>query len=226
MTGPERPVLWSGGEPIAWVAVGEPVIGETWADGSMVSFTRRLSPREAVELYGPVEEVTVGPAGGFQSATYGTTTFRTDWLDPRLDIECPSGVIVVNDPDLEWPCPKCGAQPGQQCLGANRKHQVRRAHGVQYDTLMARQRELETTVRELRTENTRLDEWATAVREKHVPRCRRPTRAGEPCRGEPVGLGTLPCRTHLTPEMADALDALRAVVWPRHPGHDDGPGGP
>ena len=216
MTGPERPVLWSGssGDPIAWVAVGEPVIGETWADGSMVSFTRRLWPREAVELYGPVEEVTIGPGGGFQSVTYGATTFRTDWLDPRQDVDCPSGVIRVNDPDLDWPCPKCEAQPGQPCVGASRKHQVRRAYGVHYETLTARQQELENTVRQLRAENTRLDEWATAMRERQAPRCGRPTRAGEPCRGEPVGFGTLPCRTHLTPEMSDALESLREAVRP------------
>jgi hypothetical protein len=63
------------------------------------------------------EPIIAGPGGGGRSVTYGETTFTSRRLDPR-DSPYATGVrVVVDDPDREWPCPKCGAAPGELCKG-------------------------------------------------------------------------------------------------------------
>jgi hypothetical protein len=220
-----RPVIWDGlcGEPVAWLRIGEPVIGEYWAEHSPVSYTHLLSPAEAVEIYGPVTEITAGPGGGLQSVTYGETTFMTKELDPDgseqwarrpaiAGIEYDRKVITVNDPDLEWPCPKCGAVPGKPCDGTSRKHRVRRAYGSRYEEMQREIAALRSEIAQLRKENDRLDEWLTALRKERDnpdPVCSRPTRAGTPCKANaivyPVAIES--CRIHLTAEEREMLDS-------------------
>jgi hypothetical protein len=139
----------------------------------------------------------------------------------------PEGVVTVEDPDLEWPCPRCGANPGQPCSGAS-KHRVRRAHGEEYQRLRDEIAQLRDTVTHLRKQNDLLDEQVHALRReqrKRVPICNRPTRAGKPCQADaityPVPIES--CRIHLTSEekaMLAVADAeRRAEFAARIPGH-------
>jgi hypothetical protein len=70
---PGRAVLWDAhcGEPIGWRKLGEPIIAEEWSPEGSVILTDMLTPARAVELYGPVTAITVGPGGGWRSVTYG-----------------------------------------------------------------------------------------------------------------------------------------------------------
>jgi hypothetical protein len=45
--------------------------------------TKRLSINEAIHQYGDIEEVEVGPRGGFRTVTFGKTKFCQKELDPR-----------------------------------------------------------------------------------------------------------------------------------------------
>jgi hypothetical protein len=54
------------GEPIAWLAVGEPVAGTMYGGAGMVAYTHLLTVEEAVDVYGPISEWVVGPQGGFR----------------------------------------------------------------------------------------------------------------------------------------------------------------
>jgi hypothetical protein len=116
---PGRAVLWDAhcGEPIGWRKLGEPIIAEEWSPEGSVILTDMLTPARAVELYGPVTAITVGPGGGWRSVTYGETTFTSRRLDPRGSPYTSGVHVVVDDPDREWPCPKCGASPGEPCRG-------------------------------------------------------------------------------------------------------------
>jgi hypothetical protein len=120
-------------------------------------------------------------------------------------------VVTVEDPDLEWPCPQCGATPGQHCTGAT-KHRVRRAHGEEYQRLQGEIARLRDTIAHLRKQNDGLDEQVHALRReqrKRVPICNRPTRAGKPCQADaivyPVPIES--CRVHLTAEEKAMLAA-------------------
>ena len=42
-----------------------------------------LTPEEAVQEYGPVKELVLGPLKGFRSVTYGEKKFASNRLDPR-----------------------------------------------------------------------------------------------------------------------------------------------
>jgi hypothetical protein len=126
---PGRAVLWDAhcGEPIGWRKLGEPIIAEEWSPEGSVILTDMLTPARAVGLYGPVTAITVGPGGGWRSVTYGETTFTSRRLDPRGSPYTSGVHVVVDDPDREWPCPKCGASPGEPCRGPRSgKHQERR----------------------------------------------------------------------------------------------------
>lgn len=87
------------GEPIAW---GYPVVAhlgnELWAEiskyGSLEcnhSFpssqwyliTKTLTPEEAVEKYGQITDLELGPRGGFRSVTYGDKNFISKRLKPE-----------------------------------------------------------------------------------------------------------------------------------------------
>jgi hypothetical protein len=70
---PGRAVLWDAhrGEPIGWRKLGEPIIAEEWSPDGSVILTDVLTPARAVELYGPVTAITIGPGGGWRSVTYG-----------------------------------------------------------------------------------------------------------------------------------------------------------
>ena len=51
--------------------------------GNWVLATDILTPQQAVELYGTVTAINLGPQGGWRSATYGTSTFQWKDMDPR-----------------------------------------------------------------------------------------------------------------------------------------------
>ena len=99
---------------------------------------------------------------------FGATVFSAAELGRGVDVSTlPEGVVTVEDPDLEWPCPRCGANPGQRCSGAS-KHRVRRAHGEEYQHLHDGITQLRDTVAQLRKQNDLLDEQVHALRrEQH-----------------------------------------------------------
>ncbi|MEU8664363.1 hypothetical protein [Actinoplanes philippinensis] len=53
-----RPVAWDGycGEPVAWLTVGEPVLGTLYGGSGPIAYTHLLTVEEAVEVYGPISE--------------------------------------------------------------------------------------------------------------------------------------------------------------------------
>jgi hypothetical protein len=55
-----------------------------------------LTPEEAIQEYGPVRQLVLGPQKGFRSVTYGEKTFINKRLDPRAGgIEVDSQRIVI-----------------------------------------------------------------------------------------------------------------------------------
>jgi hypothetical protein len=66
---------------------GERVIGE-W-----VYVERWLKPSEAVEVYGAVSALDIGPRGGFKSVTYGVTMFCNRHMDPRGQVAYEIGMV-------------------------------------------------------------------------------------------------------------------------------------
>jgi len=78
-SGPSRTggCLDSHGEPVAWVLVGEPVIGTLYGTAGPVAYTHFLTIPEAIDVYGPVSEWVVGPQGGFRSVCFGTRVFSS-----------------------------------------------------------------------------------------------------------------------------------------------------
>ena len=100
--GPHGPVVFDAGsgEPIAWGFEIRRTLGEDRFNAlsrfgslsciggmrrSWVLVTRWLTEAEAVEKYGPVTNMHVGPRGGFQSVTYGKTRFLSKEMRP-LDV--------------------------------------------------------------------------------------------------------------------------------------------
>jgi hypothetical protein len=217
-----RAVAWDAhGEPIAWLANGQPVAGTLYGGAGPIAYTHLLTVEEAIDTYGPINEWVVGPQGGFRRACFGATVFSAAELGRGFDVSTlPEGVVTVEDPDLEWPCPQCGANPGQRCNGAS-KHRVRRAHGEEYRRLNDEIAQLRDTVAHLRRQNELLDEQVHALRReqrKRAPICNRPTRAGKPCQADaityPVPIES--CRIHLTTEektMIAAVDAQRQAEF-------------
>jgi hypothetical protein len=223
-----RVVAWDAhGEPIAWLAIGAPVAGTLYGGAGPIAYTHLLTIDEAIEVYGPISEWVIGPQGGFRRVCFGQTVFSAAELGRGFDASAlPEGVVTVEDPDLEWPCPQCGAEPGQRCTGVS-KHRVRRAHGEEYQRLTGEIAQLRDTVARLRRQNELLDEQVRALRRergKRVPICNRPTRAGTPCRADaityPVPIES--CRIHLTADekaMIAAAGAQRQAEWEaRSPG--------
>jgi hypothetical protein len=51
--------------------------------GQWYLITKWLTPREAIEKYGAVNDLVVGPSGGFKSVRYGEKQFGSRRLDPR-----------------------------------------------------------------------------------------------------------------------------------------------
>lgn len=211
-----RVVAWDAhGEPIAWLAIGEPVVGTLYGGAGPIAYTHLLTVEEAIDIYGPISEWVVGPQGGFRRVCFGETVFSAAELGRGFDISTlPEGVVTVEDPDLEWPCPQCRANPGQRCNGTS-KHRVRRAHGEEYQRLQDEIARLRDTVEHLRKQNELLDEQVHALRReqrKRVPICNRPTRAGKPCQADAI---TYPipiesCRIHLTREDRTMIAAAEA----------------
>jgi hypothetical protein len=212
-----RVVAWDAysGEPVAWLAIGEPVVGTLYGGAGPVAYTHLLTVEEAIDVYGPISEWVVGPQGGFRRVCFGETVFSAAELGRGFDISTlPDGVVTVEDPDLEWPCPRCGANPGQRCNGTS-KHRVRRAHGVEYQRLQGEIARLRDTVAQLRRQSELLDEQVHALRReqrKRIPICNRPTRASKPCQADAI---TYPipiesCRIHLTPEEKTMIAAAEA----------------
>lgn len=208
-----RVVVWDAhGEPIAWLAKGEPVAGTLYGGSGMIAYTHLLTVEEAIDIYGPINEWVVGPQGGFRRGCFGATVFSAAELGRGFDVSTlPEGVVTVEDPDLEWPCPRCGANPGHRCNGTS-KHRVRRAHGEEYQRLHDEIAQLRDTIAHLRKQNDLLDEQVHALRReqrKRVPICNRPTRTGKPCQADaiiyPVPIES--CRIHLTPEEKTILTA-------------------
>lgn len=196
-----RAVSWDSycGEPVEWVAVGEPVIGSSYGPTGSVAFTHRLTVAEAIEVYGEIQEWVVGPARGFRRATFGEKTFSYNGLGGASP---DAAVVVVEDPDLEWRCPQCDAIPGEPCVGGARKHKARR-----WDTLYrAFSEEINAqrvALEKLREQNDLLDRQVHSLRQaarNSAPICSRPTRAGTPCQANamtyPVAIES--CRIHLT----------------------------
>ncbi|HEX7926469.1 MAG TPA: hypothetical protein VF678_02690 [bacterium] len=199
--------MWdvSCGEPIGWRKVGDRIIAEEWSPDGGVALTAVLTPSSAVERYGPVAMITVGPGRGWRSATYGETTFGSRRLDPRGTEHAQGARIVVEDPDREVPCPKCGAAPGLPCAGmASGKHRERR-WSTWFEREKNEQRALREEVQRLDVEVRSLREWGDALRqqiEDPRPRCNRPTVAGTPCKARAIEFPTPieSCRVHLTLE--------------------------
>lgn len=224
-----RVVAWDAhGEPIAWLAVGKPVAGTLYGGAGPIAYTHLLTVEEAIDVYGPINEWVVGPQGGFRRVCFGATVFSAAELGRGFDVRTlPEGVVTVEDPDLEWPCPQCNAKPGQRCNGAS-KHRVRRVRGEEYQRLHDEIAQFRDTVVHLRKQNGLLDEQVQALRReqrKRVPICNRPTRAGKPCQADAI---TYPipiesCRIHLTSEekamIADADAQRRAEFAARIPGY-------
>lgn len=211
---PGRAVLWDAhcGEPIGWRKLGELIIAEEWSPDGSVILTDVLTPARAVELYGPVTAITIGPGGGWRSVTYGETTFASRRLDPRGSPYATGVRVVVDDPDREWPCPKCGAAPGEPCKGPRSgKHQERRQWTL-YERMQHDNDALRREVKRLDAEVRSLRAWGDNLRkslEDPSPRCNRPTRAGTACKARAI---TYPmpiesCQVHLTAEERKALDA-------------------
>ncbi len=89
------------GEPIAWARVGEPVIGHEWTEHGWVAVTERLTPAEAVQKYGPIAEVVLGPKRGFESVTYGVPRPAADLrvgVRPDFELETPVGERHESEP--------------------------------------------------------------------------------------------------------------------------------
>ena len=225
-----RPVAWDGycGEPVAWLSIGEPVAGTLYGGSGPIAYTHLLTVAEAIEVYGPISEWIVGPQGGFRRACFGETVFSSAELGRGFDARTlPEGIVTVEDPDLDWPCPQCGAAPGDRCNGAS-KHRVRRARGEEYQRLQDEMSQLRETVAKLRRQNELLDEQVHALRReqrKRVPICSRPTRAGRPCQADAITYPTPieSCRIHLTPEektMIAAAEAQRRAEFTTRPTRD------
>ena len=213
-----RVVVWDAhsGEPVAWLAVGEPVLGTIYNGAGMVGYTHLLSVEEAIDVYGPITEWISGPGGGFRRVCFGDTWFSSSEVVRGFARDTlPPGLVTIEDPDLEWPCPQCEAPPGQVCHGGVTKHRVRRAYGGEYERLTAEVNKLRDTVANLERQNAQLDEIVAALRReqrKRVPICNRPTRSGKPCQADAI-LFPEPiesCRIHLTPDERAALDAANA----------------
>jgi hypothetical protein len=209
-----RPVAWdaTSGEPIAWLRVGEVTAGTLHSAGGPIAYTHLLTLQEAVATYGPIAEWVVGPIGGFRRVCLGETVFSSHHLAAGVDVDAlPRGVVTVDDPDLEWPCPQCGSAPGQRCSGGVSKHRVRRAHGAEYRALRDEIDTLRDTVKRLRDQNALLAAKLDAEdKRKRVPVCNRPTRStGKPCQADAI-LFPVPvesCRLHLTTEEREILAA-------------------
>ncbi|GAB1688641.1 hypothetical protein KRM28CT15_04440 [Krasilnikovia sp. M28-CT-15] len=203
------------GEPIAWLSIGETVAGTLYGGSGPIAYTHLLTVEEAVEVYGPISEWVVGPQGGFRRACFGETVFSAAELGRGFDARTlPEGLVTVEDPDLDWPCPQCGAAPGNRCSGVS-KHRVRRARGEDYQRLQTEITLLRDTVAKLRRQNELLDEQVDALRReqrKRVPICSRPTRAGRPCQADAITYPTPieSCRIHLTPQEKEMITAAEA----------------
>jgi len=211
-----RVVVWDAhGEPVAWLAVGEPVLGTMYNGAGLVAYTHMLTVEEAINVYGPISEWVTGPGGGFRRVCFGTTWFSTpDVVGGFARDTLSLGVITIEDADLEWPCPQCGAPPGQTCQGIT-KHRVRRARGEEYQRLKADIDRLRDTVANLERQNSQLTERLDAMRRKQrkrVPICNRPTRTGKPCQADAImfPMAIESCRVHLTTDERAALDAATA----------------
>ena len=97
MFGEYRPVVFDGycGEPIGWGHrpnryLEKPEFEEarkygewTYINDVWCLVTKKITKKEALEKYGPVSELKVGPQGGFRSVNYGEHTFFCRDLDPR-----------------------------------------------------------------------------------------------------------------------------------------------
>ncbi len=52
--------------------------------GSWYLIIKWLTPQEAIEKYGKMTHLEIGPKGGFRSVTYGEKKFITREMDPRM----------------------------------------------------------------------------------------------------------------------------------------------
>jgi hypothetical protein len=129
------------GEPIAWIRYGDPVIGRAWGDGSPIIYTRKLEVPEAINRYGPIAQVLVGVSGGFETITFGETTFASptigrDMVRYLREQGLLDDIVVVDDPVTDgYECPKCGVTKGEHCKGTARRHRAREQVAVRADFL-------------------------------------------------------------------------------------------
>jgi hypothetical protein len=207
-----RAVVWDAycGEPIAWLAHGEPVAGMLYGGSGMVAYTHLLTIDEAIDAYGPITEWVVGPQGGFRRVWFGATVFSAPNSDVTSTSTLPEGVVTVED--LTWStCPRCGAigpktahRPSTGSVRPRREYQRLRDENAQ----------LRNTVEQLRKQNDLLDAQVHA--RKGTPICNRPTRVGRPCQADaityPVPIES--CRIHLTAEEKAMLDAAFEARMP------------
>jgi len=56
-----------------------------YASGEWFYATKKLTPDEAIETYGPITLEEKGPRGGFLSVTYGETKFTNRQLRPKVE---------------------------------------------------------------------------------------------------------------------------------------------
>lgn len=203
-----RPVLWDANcdEPVAWMNIGDPVVGEHRGRAGQVAFTHELTQAEAEKIYGPVTRVTFAASGGFRSVTYGETTFRSRNLEPA---DYDESLVEWEDPALEFPCPRCQAPAGMLCQGGSRRHKAR-DYATLWEQHQRQVAELAAEIHDLRRENERLALVVDHDRRRQ-PACGRPTRSGTPCKADAI-LWPYPvesCRLHLTGEERAALDAAQ-----------------
>jgi len=56
-----------------------------YSNGEWFYATKKLTPDEAIEIYGPITLEEKGPRGGFLSVTYGETKFTNRQLRPKVE---------------------------------------------------------------------------------------------------------------------------------------------
>ncbi len=115
-----------------------PVIGRAWrAETEPILYTRKLEVPEAISRYGPITRALVGVSGGFETITFGATTFASptigrDMVRYLREQGLLDDVMVVDDPVTDgYDCPKCGAAKGEHCKDTARRHRAREQAAAQ-----------------------------------------------------------------------------------------------
>lgn len=111
--GPQLYDSWSG-EPVSWGfqiirhlgeerfqelrTHGNLVCNHAWPNPSWYLITEELTLIQAIEKYGDIVHVKIGPRGGFQNVTFGDKTFCSPELNPFEVIDFKTDPRVERDP--------------------------------------------------------------------------------------------------------------------------------